>query len=76
MSTNLSNHAVVSREEWLKSRKALLAKEKEATRLLDRLAAERRELPWVKIDKIYLFDTPTGKVPLESLFAGRSQLVV
>lgn len=76
MSTNLSNHTVVSREEWLEARKRLLAKEKEATRLLDRLAAERRALPWVKVEKIYLFDTPTGKVSLESLFAGRSQLVV
>ncbi|MCW1916328.1 DUF899 domain-containing protein [Luteolibacter sp. GHJ8] len=76
MSTNLSNHAVVSREDWLEARKQLLAKEKEATRLLDRLAAERRALPWVKVEKIYLFDTPTGKVSLESLFAGRSQLVM
>jgi predicted dithiol-disulfide oxidoreductase (DUF899 family) len=70
------DHEIVSREEWIAARKKLLQKEKEATDLQDRLAAERRKLPWVKVDKIYLFDTPTGKVSLESLFAGRSQLVV
>ena len=57
-------HRIVSRDEWLKARTALLAKEKEMTRLRDRLSAERRELPWVKLDKTYTFDTPTGKVTL------------
>lgn len=67
---------VVSREEWLAARKALLAKEKELTRARDRIAAERRALPWVRIDKTYVFDGPDGKVTLADLFAGRSQLIV
>ncbi len=70
------DHPVVSREEWTAARKRLLEKEKEATRLSDRLAAERRALPWVKVDKIYLFDTPGGKVSLASLFEGRKQLMI
>jgi predicted dithiol-disulfide oxidoreductase (DUF899 family) len=70
------DHEIVSQEEWIAARKKLLQKEKEATRLQDRIAAERRELPWVKVDKIYLFDTPGGKVSLANLFAGRHQLVV
>ena len=69
-------HKVVSPEEWLAARKELLKKEKESTRLLDQLAAERRALPWVKIEKDYLFDTPGGKVSLADLFAGRNQLVI
>jgi hypothetical protein len=67
---------VVSRAEWLESRKALLTKEKELTRLRDGLAAERRALPWVKVDKQYVFDGPDGKVTLGDLFDGRSQLFV
>jgi predicted dithiol-disulfide oxidoreductase (DUF899 family) len=67
---------VVSREEWLVARKQLLAKEKELTRLRDQLSAERRNLPWVKIDKLYVFDGPDGKETLADLFAGRSQLIV
>ena len=67
---------IVSREEWLEARKALMAKEKELTRLRDRLAAERRALPWVKVDKPYVFDAPDGKVSLIDLFDGRSQLFV
>src|SRR5262245_50863775 len=66
----------VSREEWVVARKALMAKEKELTRLRDRLAAERRALPWVRIDKQYVFDAPQGKVTLADLFDGRSQLFV
>ncbi|HET6161579.1 MAG TPA: thioredoxin family protein [Dongiaceae bacterium] len=69
-------HRIVSRDEWLKVRTALLAKEKEMTRLRDRLSAERRELPWVKVDKTYMFDTPTGKISLADLFDGRSQLII
>jgi predicted dithiol-disulfide oxidoreductase (DUF899 family) len=69
-------HPVLSREAWLEARKALLAKEKEMTRLRDRLAAERRALPWVKVEKDYDFDTPTGKVTLAQLFDGRSQLFI
>jgi predicted dithiol-disulfide oxidoreductase (DUF899 family) len=69
-------HKIVPREEWLVARKALLAKEREFTRLRDRLSAERRELPWVKIEKTYVFDTPAGKKTLAELFDGRSQLIV
>jgi predicted dithiol-disulfide oxidoreductase (DUF899 family) len=69
-------HPVVSREEWIEARKALLAKEKEWTRLRDQLSAERRALPWVKVDKEYVFEGPNGKETLADLFAGRSQLVV
>ena len=69
-------HDIVSPEEWIAARKELLKKEKESVRLLDRLSAERRQLPWVKVDKNYAFDAPGGKVALAELFAGRSQLVV
>ncbi len=69
-------HRIVSAEDWTKARKALLAKEKEFTRARDRLSAERRALPWVKVDKAYVFDTPQGKKTLGELFAGRSQLIV
>jgi predicted dithiol-disulfide oxidoreductase (DUF899 family) len=71
-----TKHPVASREEWLAARVALLAKEKEYTRLRDRLAAERRALPWVRVDKTYVFDAPEGKKTLADLFDGRSQLVV
>ncbi|WP_227369912.1 DUF899 domain-containing protein [Halomonas sp. M20] len=67
---------VVSREEWLEERRALLVKEKELTRQYDRVSAERRELPWVKVEKNYVFDTPDGKRTLVELFDGRSQLIV
>ena len=67
---------IVSREEWLAARRALLAKEKEATRLRDRVNAERLALPWVKVEKNYVFDTPQGKKTLAELFDGRSQLIV
>jgi predicted dithiol-disulfide oxidoreductase (DUF899 family) len=69
-------HQIVSRDEWLAARKALLAKEKELTRQRDRLAAERRELPWVGVEKEYVFDAPGGKVTLADLFDGRSQLII
>lgn len=69
-------HAVVSREEWLTARKALLVREKEATRLRDRLNAERLALPWVRVEKPYAFDTPAGRKTLGELFDGRSQLMV
>jgi predicted dithiol-disulfide oxidoreductase (DUF899 family) len=67
-------HAVVSRDEWNKARIALLEREKAHTRESDAIAAERRALPWVKIDKKYVFDAPNGKVSLSDLFRGRSQL--
>lgn len=63
-------HPVVSREEWLAARKALLAKEKAWTRLRDELSEERRALPWVRIDKDYVFEGPNGKETLADLFAG------
>jgi predicted dithiol-disulfide oxidoreductase (DUF899 family) len=69
-------HQIVSREEWIEARKALLAKEKEWTRLRDQLSAERRALPWVRIDKEYVFEGPNGRETLSDLFAGRSQLVI
>ena len=72
----MQKHDVVTRDEWLSARKELLAKEKEFTRTRDRLAAERRSLPWVKVDKTYVFDTPNGKKTLAELFGGKSQLVI
>ena len=69
-------HKVVSREQWIEARKAHLAHEKEFTQARDRLSEERRALPWVKLDKPYLFDGPDGKTTLADLFRGRSQLVV
>jgi predicted dithiol-disulfide oxidoreductase (DUF899 family) len=77
MSTNtIENPKIVSREEWLAARKKLLAKEKQLTRERDALAAERRQLPWVKVEKNYVFDSPGGKKTLADLFDGRSQLIV
>jgi predicted dithiol-disulfide oxidoreductase (DUF899 family) len=67
---------VVSREEWLGARKALLEKEKDFTRRRDELARLRRELPWVKVEKSYAFDAPGGKKTLTELFGDRSQLLV
>jgi predicted dithiol-disulfide oxidoreductase (DUF899 family) len=72
----ITGYKVVSHEEWIAARKELLAREKESTRLRDQLSAERRKLPWVKVEKQYVFDGPTGKVTLADLFDGRSQLFV
>jgi predicted dithiol-disulfide oxidoreductase (DUF899 family) len=69
-------HKIVSQDEWLAARKALLAKEKGFTKARDVLSAERRALPWVKIDKNYAFDGPDGNQSLADLFDGRSQLIV
>src|SRR3984957_7864141 len=69
-------HEVVSRDEWFVARKALLAQEKEFTRLRDQLTATRRALPWVKVEKQYVFDGLDGKKTLADLFAGRSQLII
>ena len=74
--SSFENPNVVSRENWLAARRELLREEKELTRLRERLAARRRALPWVKVDKAYLFDSPAGRVSLGELFEGRSQLVV
>jgi len=67
---------IVSQEEWLAARKAHLAREKEFTRLRDQLSRERRELPWVKVEKTYLFDGADGRESLAQLFGKKSQLIV
>jgi predicted dithiol-disulfide oxidoreductase (DUF899 family) len=69
-------HRVVPRKEWLAARKAHLAREKELTRLHDQVRAERRALPWVRVDERYIFAGPRGEMTLADLFAGRSQLAV
>lgn len=70
------HHPVVTREEWTAARIRLLEREKELTRLRDQVSQERRDLPWVKVEKPYLFDGPNGKETLSDLFGGRSQLLV
>ncbi len=72
----METHPIVSREDWLSARLELLAEEKEFTRRRDRLAAKRRALPWVRVEKEYAFATPQGPQTLGQLFDGRSQLVV
>jgi predicted dithiol-disulfide oxidoreductase (DUF899 family) len=67
---------IVSREEWLTARRELLTREKQLTRQRDAVDAARRAMPWVKIDKSYVFDGPDGKETLSDLFEGRSQLIV
>lgn len=69
-------HDVVTRPEWLAARKAHLANEKKLTQLYDQLRAERMALPWVRIEKSYVFDTPSGQQTRAQLFDGRSQLIV
>ena len=69
-------HAVVSQDEWIAARKQLLLKEKEFTRLRDQLTAERLALPWVRIEKSYVFDGPNGAETLADLFGDKSQLIV
>lgn len=77
MTMNLpAQQPVVSRQTWLDARQALLQKEKELTRQIDEVNAERRKLPWVKIGKAYRFETPDGPRSLSELFDGRSQLIV
>ncbi|MGB3070674.1 MAG: DUF899 domain-containing protein [Ottowia sp.] len=75
-SESIDQHRIVSRDEWLAERRLLLAREKELTRLRDQLAAQRRALPWVRVEKNYLFGTPDGQRSLADLFDGRSQLLV
>src|SRR6202165_750683 len=72
----MASHRIVSRDEWIEARKQHLAKEKEFTRLRDQLSAQRRDLPWVRVDKGYVFEGPNGKESLSGLFAGKSQLVI
>jgi len=72
----MTNHKVVSRGEWLITRRELLRKEKDFTRLRDELNQDRRNLPWRKVDTEYVFDSPNGKETLAELFEGRTQLLV
>ncbi|WP_105426222.1 DUF899 domain-containing protein [Neorhizobium tomejilense] len=74
--TMFPKNSVVSREEWLEASRRLLALEKEETKLRDKVRAERLAMPWVKVDKDYVFDTPKGRKSLADLFEGRSQLIV
>src|SRR5918995_1908355 len=75
MSEQMTEHRIGTREEWLAAREQLLVLEKEHTRLGDELAQQRRELPWVRVEKEYRFDTDDGVKPLVELFDGRSQLL-
>lgn len=72
----MTHHAIASREDWLRQRLALLEDEKELTRHSDKVAALRRQLPWVRVDKDYVFEGPDGLQPLADLFDGRRQLIV
>jgi predicted dithiol-disulfide oxidoreductase (DUF899 family) len=74
--SGVSLHKTASKAEWLTARKDLLRREKELTRLRDEISRHRRELPWVKIEKEYVFDAPEGKVTLAELFDDRSQLFI
>jgi predicted dithiol-disulfide oxidoreductase (DUF899 family) len=72
----MTKHEVVSQEEWLQARRALLREEKSWTRERDRISAKRRALPWVKVEKNYVFQGAGGPITLAELFDGRSQLIV
>ena len=72
----MSTHKTVSEQEWLTARQALLVKEKELTRLRDQISEERRKLPWVKVEKEYVFEGPDGTETLSDLFDGQSQLMI
>src|SRR5947199_9061227 len=72
----MTKHTIATRKEWLAARLELLDAEKDLTRRSDDLARRRQELPWIRIDKDYFFDTDEGKASLPDLFQGRSQLLV
>ncbi len=72
----MTKHKVLTHDDWVDARKALLAKEKDFTRMRDALSRERRELPWERVKKNYVFDGANGKESLSDLFDGRSQLIV
>jgi predicted dithiol-disulfide oxidoreductase (DUF899 family) len=74
--SEMEPHKVVSHDEWIAARKAYLAEEKAFSRARDALSRKRRELPWEKVDKNYVFDTPAGKQSLADLFGGKSQLII
>ncbi len=73
---SIENPTVVSPDKWLTARREFLREEKEFSKLRDRLAARRRELPWVKVDRPYVFESPQGPLSLAELFEARSQLIV
>lgn len=72
----MQHNQIVSRDEWLAASRALLMQEKQATRLRDKINAQRMALPWMRVERLYEFDTPDGKKSLSEMFAGRSQLIV
>jgi predicted dithiol-disulfide oxidoreductase (DUF899 family) len=72
----IENHKIVTHHEWIEMRRELLKKEKEFTRLRDQLSQWRRDLPWERVEKGYVFDGPNGRESLADLFSGRSQLIV
>jgi predicted dithiol-disulfide oxidoreductase (DUF899 family) len=72
----MDQHRIVSHDQWIAARKDFLAKEKEFTHLRDELSRQRRDLPWERVEKNYIFDGPNGKESLGDLFAGKSQLIV
>jgi predicted dithiol-disulfide oxidoreductase (DUF899 family) len=72
----MTEHQIVTRDQWIARRMELLAREKEFTRLRDQLSEQRRALPWVKVEKEYVFDGPDGTETLAGLFGGHSQLIV
>jgi len=74
--TAIENPKVVSHQDWLEARKEFLAKEKEFTRVRDELSRQRRQLPWEKVEKNYVFDSPSGKASLADLFGQHSQLII
>jgi predicted dithiol-disulfide oxidoreductase (DUF899 family) len=76
VNAGFGEHAVVTDREWIAASRELLAQEKAFTRERDKLSAKRREMPWVQIEKEYVFDTPEGKKTLGELFEGKSQLIV
>jgi predicted dithiol-disulfide oxidoreductase (DUF899 family) len=72
----MGSHKIVSHDEWIEARMQHLKQEKELTRLRDQLSAQRRELPWVRVDKNYVFEGPNGKTSLDELFGEKSQLII
>jgi predicted dithiol-disulfide oxidoreductase (DUF899 family) len=72
----VNQHNIVSEQQWIEARRTLLAKEKQLTHQHDELARARREMPWLGVEKKYVFDSPRGKVTLADLFGGRSQLLI
>ena len=72
----MTDHPIVSHEDWIAARKAFLKKEKDFTRLRDEISRERQALPWERVEKVYAFDGPGGTETLADLFDGRSQLLV